>query len=85
MPEKGVQCSAPCCTAWVLQRGWKVASLETRRCLPACRSLQAEDASLRLARQRGADAASLSAADGGGGGGLCWNHAEFRVAYPSLR
>jgi DnaJ family protein C protein 13 len=45
-------------------------------------ALQAEEAALRLARLRAADAGSLAAA--GGGGGLSWNHAEFRVAYPSL-
>jgi hypothetical protein len=57
----------------------------------ACRAelreaLQAEEASLRLARLRGAGGAGASSAGGDDhSGALCWNHAEFRVAYPSLR
>jgi hypothetical protein len=59
----------------------------------ACRAelreaLQAEEASLRLARLRGAGGAGAGASSAGGddhSGALCWNHAEFRVAYPSLR
>ena len=66
---------------WGRQPGWvgvlSPGGIDTKpHVLPAPPALQAEEASLRLARLRGAD---------GAGGALAWNHAEFRVAYPSLR